>query len=259
MKKSKNKNSDCCEKSDQKESKGFLAGIGYGLIPHTGCIAFIIASVLGVTVATQLFKPLLLNPYFFYILMLLSFIFATISATIYLKKQGLIVLNKGENGSEISFSTKGIKRKWKYLSTLYGTTIGVNLLLFMVIFPITANLDSKSSITGAFISTGVAENSLQSVNLKVAIPCPGHAPLISGELKKIDGVINVAFSFPNNFEVTYDSTKTSEQKILSLEVFKTYKASVLDSSTEQTDQQTNNTQTTAGGCCGAAGGCGCGR
>jgi copper chaperone CopZ len=116
------------------EKSSIKQGIIYGLIPHTGCIAFILASVLGVTVATELFKPLLLNPYFFYILILISFIFATISAIIYMKKQGFITFNKGEGGLEIGFSPEGIKRKWKYLSTLYETTIGVNLLLFMIIF-----------------------------------------------------------------------------------------------------------------------------
>jgi len=41
---------------------GVLQGIAYGLVPHIGCIGFIVATVLGVTVATEFFKPLLLNP-----------------------------------------------------------------------------------------------------------------------------------------------------------------------------------------------------
>lgn len=208
--------------------KSIFQGIAYGLLPHTGCIAFIIFSIFGVTVATQFFKPFLLNPYFFYILIAISFVFATVSAIVYLKRQGLIEFNRGEGGSEISFSSGIIKRKWKYLSTLYGTTIGINLLLFMVIFPLLANVSfGAPSITGAFVGT------TSSIRLKVDIPCSGHAPLITQELKSINGVVSVQFSFPNIFDVTYDSAKTTKEQILSLDVFNTYKATVLNESSSQ--------------------------
>lgn len=211
--------------ADDKSKKGSLKqGIVYGLIPHTGCIAFIIASILGVTAATEFFKPLLLNPYFFYILIGLSFTFATISSAFYLRKNGLL-------------SSLGIKRKWKYLSTMYGSTIGINLLLFLVIFPLLANV-SLASPTGNFIA-GV-NSSLSILKLQVDIPCSGHAPLISDELKTISGVIGVQFSLPNIFEVTYDSSKTSKQQILSLDVFKTYKATVLSESSGQSNQNQVN-------------------
>jgi copper chaperone CopZ len=244
------------------EKSSIKQGIIYGLIPHTCCIAFIIASILGVTVATQFFKPLLLNPYFFYILIAISFIFATISAIIYLKRQGFITFNKAKDGLEISFSPEAIKRKWKYLSTLYGTTIGVNLLLFMIIFPLLANVSvSPSSATGAFAGIASNENvdGISSIRLKVDIPCPGHAPLISQELKSINGVVGVQFSFPNVFDVKYDSTKTSKQQILSLDMFKTYKATVLDgSTTQQNTQQPNSQPSSSGGSCCGSGSCGCG-
>jgi len=257
------------EKSPIKEKSSIKQGIIYGLIPHVGCIAFIIASVLGVTVATQFFKPLLLNPYFFYILILMSFIFATISAIFYFKKQGFITFNKSKNGSEIGFSPQGIKRKWKYLSTLYGTTIGINLLLFMIIFPLLANVSlSSPSVTGAVVKAADsgAANGISSIKLQVDIPCSGHAPLISNELKTINGVSEVQFNFPNIFDVKYDPAKTSKQQILSLEVFKTYKATVLDESAaqqntpQQNTQQLNNQPSSSGGSgCGAGGGgCGCG-
>lgn len=241
----------------KKEKSAIKQGIIYGLIPHTGCIVFIIASVLGVAVATQLFKPLLLNPYFFYILILISFIFATISAIIYMKKQGFITFNKGEGGLEIGFSPKGIKRKWKYLLTLYGTTVGINLLLFMMIFPLLANVSvSPPSATGAFV--GIVSNKnvddiyMSSLRLKVDIPCPGHAPLILQELKSINGVVEVQFSFPNIFNVKYDFTKTSKQQILSLEVFKSYKATVLnESATRQNTQQSNSQPSSSIGGCGS--------
>ena len=253
---------NCCnsniKKEDRKE-KGFLAGILYGLAPHAFCILFIVFTVLGVTTATTLLKPLLLNPYFFYLLIALSLIFATISAIIYLKKNGIL-----------SFS--GIKRKWKYLSILYGITISVNLILFMVIFPITANLNSGLSLTAAISSSfgerAQGKNSQSYLTLEVEIPCPGHAPLITGELKTIAGVENVNFRFPNKFDVNYNPAKTSKEEILSLSVFNTYKATVTDEKINQVNNpqpQNNPEQPTSniGGCTAArgggySGGCGCG-
>jgi copper chaperone CopZ len=200
---------NCCEKTDSKsEKKGFISGILYGLIPHTFCIAFIILTVLGTTTATAFLKPFLINRYFFYILIGLSIFFATISAIIYLKKNAIL-------------SFQGIKRKWKYLSILYGTTIFVNLLFFMVIFPYLANLNRVQP------STFIGVTPLSSITLKIDIPCPGHASLIIDELKKIEGVEGVKFSFPNLFDVKYDPSKTSKEKLLSLGVFNTYKATLI--------------------------------
>jgi copper chaperone CopZ len=250
MNDSNNENQNCCE-SKPKENKGLISGIIYGLIPHAGCIAFIIASVLGVTAATEFFKPLLLNPYFFYILIALSFTFATISSGLYLRKNDLL-------------SSNGVKKKWKYLSTMYGSTIGINLLLFMLIFPLLANVSTASPTTGNLIGAS-SLNNLSSIKLQVDIPCSGHAPLISDEIKKLDGISSVQFNLPNAFDVSYDSSKTSKQQILSLEIFKTYKATVLSKPSTQSDvqltvsQATNNSQL-SGGCCGGScsGSCGCG-
>ncbi len=241
---------DCCkaknERNVRKESKnsGALSGVLYGLVPHAGCIAFIAASVLGVTVATEFFKPLLLNPFFFYALIALSLVFATLSAALYLRRNGAL-------------SFAGAKRSWKYLSVLYGTTVAVNLLLFMVVFPLAANMvyaqpvatqSAASGTSGASDSCGLQQamacqvgvagvsgvssasgltQPVSKLSLRVDIPCPGHAPLISGELKKIAGVESVNFRFPNLFDVEYDSSKTSQQQILGISVFETYKASVL--------------------------------
>ncbi len=58
--------SSCCKKPIEKKPKGLLQGILYGLIPHTGCIAFILASIFGLTFAASLFRPLLAKAYFFY-------------------------------------------------------------------------------------------------------------------------------------------------------------------------------------------------
>jgi copper chaperone CopZ len=203
----------------EKKNRGIAQGIKYGLVPHIGCIAFILASVFGVTAATQLFEPLMLNPYFFYMLIALSFVFSTVSAFVYLRKQGFIEFNR--NGSEIGISVADgtFKRKWKYLSTMYGTTIGINLLLFLVIFPLLANVSMASSTSGI--------DGLSTLKLQVDIPCSGHATLISGDIKKLDGILGIQFSLPNVFEVSFDPAKVTKQHILDLEVFKTYKAAVL--------------------------------
>jgi len=215
----------CCDVDNSK--KNVAQGIFYGVIPHIGCIVFIIGSILGATLLTQLFKPLLMNRYFFYILIGISFLFATISSIIYLKNQGYITFGRYKGKFEINVSPQIFKRKWKYLSIMYGTTIGVNLLLFLFIFPLLANFTLfPTSVSGA--SSGTFSPSL--IKLKVDIPCSGHASLISGELKTIKGVEAVQFSLPNTFDVTYDPAKTSKEQILSLDVFKTYKATVLSES-----------------------------
>jgi copper chaperone CopZ len=239
MKNSNNQKS-CCQtaakENKTKESKGIGFGLLYGLVPHVGCIAFIVFTVLGVTTATALFKPLLLNPYFFYILIALSLGFATVSALVYLNKHGILGFHQGSDGRVLTLSLEGIRGKWKYLTTLFGTTIATNLLLFMVIFPLLANINTVPVAAASAQAVG----NLNSIKLQVDIPCSGHAPLISDELKKVSGVTNVKFDFPNYFEVSYDSTKTSKQQILSLDVFNTYKASVVSESRSSSNDQVNN-------------------
>ncbi len=208
-------------------------GIIYGLIPHIGCIAFVLASILGATFFTQAFKPLLMNKYFFYILVGVSFAFATISSYFYLKKNGLL-------------SIKGIKRSWNYLTIMYSTTIGINLLFFLFIFPILTNVSAQ---------TPVSYTSGSTLKISVDIPCSGHAPLIVDEVKKIDGVNNVKFEFPNVFYISYDTSKITKENILSLDVFKEYPAKVLDENSNIPNQ--NSIYNSVGGC-GLNGGCGCG-
>ncbi|MFH1664283.1 MAG: cation transporter, partial [archaeon] len=129
----------------KKSIKGsaLMEGIIFGLTPHIGCIGFIAASVLGATIAVELFKPLLMNPWFFHFLVLLSLAFATISSALYLNKNGILSWN-------------GIKRKKAYLATMYGLTIGVNLFLFLAVFPAIANLDTGSfaNPTGNIVLAG---------------------------------------------------------------------------------------------------------
>ncbi|MCL5018448.1 MAG: heavy-metal-associated domain-containing protein [Candidatus Pacearchaeota archaeon] len=194
---------DCCKK---KENDGKVAkGIFYGIIPHIGCILFVIASILGSTVLMQFFKPLLMDKNIFYYMIAISLGFATLSSVLYLRKNKML-------------SLEGVKKKKKYLMTMYGLTVGINLLFFFFIFPLTANI----GVTGEVI-TG---NSL--LKISVAIPCSGHASLISGELKSLEGVSSVEFSLPNKFAVNYDSARVSKGEILALEVFKKYPAKVLE-------------------------------
>jgi len=93
---------------------------------HTFCIAFILFTILGVTVAAGVVRSVLLVPYFFQLLVGFTVVMATVSAVFYLRRNGML-------------SWAGARRKWRYLSVLYGTTIGVNILLFTLIFPALAN------------------------------------------------------------------------------------------------------------------------
>jgi len=128
---------------------------------------------------------------------------------------------------------------------MYGTTVGINLILFFFIFPYVA------TITGGVVSA----EGFSTMEIKVKIPCPGHAPLISSELKTIEGVEGSDYSFPNNFVVYYDSALTSEQEILSLEVFEEYPAEVISEEiTGNTIKEYTSQQASTGGSC--SGGCG---
>jgi copper chaperone CopZ len=230
-----------------KKKGGFWKGLMYGLIPHTGCIAFIFASILGVTVLMNLFKPLLMNRYFFHALIVISLLFATLSTALYLRNNGLL-------------SFAGAKRKWKYITTMYGTTVGINLVLFFLIFPLLANV-SLSSSTGTLADV----SSLSSIKMEVDIPCPGHAPLISEELKSVEGVASVKFSFPDNFEVMYDSTITSKEEMFSSDVFDSYPETILEENdnapevvVEEQIPETNSVVNAGGSCGGSCGGSTCG-
>jgi len=192
----------CCQSQDTKK-RGLVKGLLYGLIPHIFCIGFIVFSVIGATAATAIFKKVLLVPYFFPFLVFISFVFATLSAVIYLKRNQC-------------FCASGIKNKWKYIVILYATTIFINLLLFFVVFPAVANLNARK-ITNHEIQ-------LADLSMNVQIPCSGHASLIISEIEKDDGVGAVQFKMPNIFDIKYDPLKTTPEKISSLEIFKTYKA-----------------------------------
>jgi len=242
---------------------GVLQGIAYGLVPHIGCIGFIVATVLGVTVATEFFKPLLWNPYFFYILIGISFVFATVSSLVYLKRQGFITFGNSDGQLEVNVARNTLQRKWKYLTTMYGTTMAINLLMFFVVFPAVANLSFSQPAAGLPITGNIASAGagLASIKLQVSIPCSGHAALITGELKKLPGVKSATFAGSNTFDVTYNPAVTPKAAILGLDVFKTYAATVLSESSASSAGTAASAQTQAASADTApksGGGCGCG-
>jgi hypothetical protein len=201
------KENTCCVDKKDNSKKGLLAGILYGLIPHSFCLAFILFSVVGATVATAFLKKFLLIPYLFPMLVILSIILATTSSLIYLKRTNCLC-------------AQGLKDKWKYITILYSSTILVNLLIFFLIIPMVVNINPvKATIQG--------EQSAK-MSLNVNIPCSGHASLIIDELKKDSAVQSVKFALPSNFEINYDPQKTSPEKIAQIEIFKTYPATVIN-------------------------------
>lgn len=200
--------------SQSEKKKSVIQGIIFGLVPHTFCILFVVLSIVGAATATTLLKQLLYFPYFFQIIVALAFVFATVSSVFYLKRNGLL-------------SWAGARFKWKYLTTMFATTIGVNLLFFLVIFPAVANLDFKPFNTGGVAQAQtISTTNATSVILQVAIPCSGHAPLIIGELEKLDGVVDAKFQGSNLFKVQYDPAKITVGDILAQDVFKSFKAEV---------------------------------
>lgn len=200
------------ENKEDDEKRGFFTGIKYAIIPHIPCCSFILFSILGVTFFTDLIKPLLLNTNFFYFLILLSILFASFSAFLYLKNHGLLNFN-------------GIKKKWKYLTLLFSSTIAVNAFFFYFLFPAFTNLQiNENNIK----ENGKDNNKLDGLLvLKVAIPCSGHARLVINELKVVNGIKNVKYTFPDIFEITYDKKEVSKKEIMALDLFKDFPAEVI--------------------------------
>lgn len=224
---------DCCKPKKEYHGKNVFKAVGYALIPHVGCIAFVFAAILGTTVLMQFFKPVLMNRNIFYYLILISLGFASMSSFFYLRKNKCL-------------SWDGVKNKKGYLSIMYGSTVGVNLLLFFLIFPMLANVASAapSDLSG-----------LSLMQMTVDIPCPGHAPLISNEVSGVLGVEGVEYSFPNKFDVYYSGE--IEGEILSLEVFDEYPANVVSGKREGSySLYSDKSGGTCSGGCGGAGSCG---
>lgn len=190
------------------KNKNVFQGIAYGLIPHIGCILFVLAAILGATALIQLFKPILMNKNIFYYLILISFGFATLSSFFYLKKN-----------EKLSWS--GIKDKKRYLLIMYSSVVGTNILLFFFIFPFLANLGNSGVVSA------LDDRSTSFLEITSKIPCPGHAPLISGEVETLKGVEAVEYSFPNKFKIYYNPSLISKQEILQLDIFEEFPTEVI--------------------------------
>ena len=198
----------CCQNktADEKKSKGFWRGLVFGLIPHTFCILFVAFTLLGSVLGATVAKKFLMIPHFFLFLVILSLLFATLSAWLYLR-------------SHRCCSKNGIKNNWKYLTILYGTTLFINIVFIYYIFPTvtvaTANMKNSNVVLNQKTNT---------LAIKVDIPCSGHGPLIVDEIKKVNGVTSINYEPLNTFTINYDPSLTNEIAILSLEIFKTYQA-----------------------------------
>lgn len=202
---------DCCNQDSVCSNQAFTSGLMFGVIPHLGCIGFVVAAIFGSTAIMTQFRPLLLHSNLFYILVGLSFSFATLSAIVFLKMNRLLHFT-------------GIKKKWRYLSVLYASAILVNSLLFLVIFPYSANAVGRKD---KFNNILEQQSSQSILNIKVNIPCSGHALLVMEELDKTDGINSAEFKFPDSFLVRYNPKRISEERILSLEIFNKFQASNL--------------------------------
>lgn len=203
----KDKSSTCCKSPD--DNTGIKRGVLYGLLPHTFCIAFIIFSILGTVGVTSFFRSWLLTPYFFPLLVTISVILTVCSAILYLRQSNCLSLS-------------GIKKKARYLSIMAISIIGVNLLLFLVAFPLAANFSPNNKIG----SGSQNQSQLSQLTLSVELPCSGHAPLVMKDLQQIPGIADINFRLPNLFDIKY-SDKTSANEILKAQIFNNFKATII--------------------------------
>ena len=183
-----------CKVESKKSSNGLKTGIVAALVPHIGCILFLVFTLLGISAGAVFFQKFLLMQWAFPALIGFSFLLAGISSYFYLRRNCCV-------------------NKTRYLTILFGSVIAINALLFFVVFPWAANV-SAHDVAGT--------NNLQTMKLQVAIPCSGHASLIISALNKAGA--NAIFSLPNYFDVSYDSSKISKSDIINLEIFKEFKA-----------------------------------
>jgi hypothetical protein len=158
--------------------------------------------LIGAVGGAALAKRFLLIPHFFLFLTVLSLVSATLAAFFYLRKNGCC-------------NRRDIKKKYKYLLTLYSVTILTNILVAYLIIPALASGPGRQKDDGS--------NRLSVANVEVQIPCPGHAPLIISELEKVSGVEEISFQTPRTFEIAYDPQEISLESIEAAEIFKTFK------------------------------------
>lgn len=197
----------CCNKN--KNSQGLGAGLLWGIFPHSFCLMAIFFSTIGAITLNTFFKKILLINHFFEFLISISLLLATLTCVIYLKKNQCFCRSK-------------IKSKWRYILTVYSTTILTNLLFFFIVLPILVN--AQNSQNPKILNT---ETNLSQLSLEIQLPCTGHATLISDEIKQNFQIENITFNEPNVFSIIYDPTKTSPDKILESKIFQTYPAKII--------------------------------
>ncbi|MDO8528530.1 MAG: hypothetical protein Q7S06_01400 [Nanoarchaeota archaeon] len=83
------------------------------------------------------------------------------------------------------------------------------------------------SFTGNSVNEGNFANEGDKLTIQVKIPCSGHAGLIKSELQNLDGIKSITFKGQNFFDVYYDSTKISPEKILGARIFQEYPAKII--------------------------------
>jgi hypothetical protein len=66
-----------------------------------------------------------------------------------------------------------------------------------------------------------------SVRLIVALPGSDYADLVAENLKNADGITDVYWSPPNKFDIKYDAARIDLSRILAMDIFKKYNASVV--------------------------------
>jgi len=134
------------------------------------------------------------------------------------------------NGNAGNPHGKGHNKAQDMHMRILGATLILTVISVFILFLMPQLIRGESSNVAQRLQAG-SDGSSQDyggeysiIKLKVDIPCPGHGPLIVNELKKLDGVIDVAFGYTLVFGVTYDSSRISKQQILAAPIFRTYKA-----------------------------------
>ena len=197
----------CCQnKTPAKPGSGLWQAVACGLLPHSFCILFLLFSLLGSLAGMGAAKKFLLMPNFFWFLVLLSLLFDTLSAVLYMRKNACC-------------SLAGARQKWKYLLALYSLTLVVNASFLYLVFPAAAAFSLRPDDETLALAAS-------RITIAVDIPCSGHAPLIISEIKNHFKNSIVSYRLPNVFEIDYDPEETSAEQILSLSIFKTYRARI---------------------------------
>jgi len=198
---------NCLPSCESNKESAIKHGILSGVAPHFFCIIFLLAPLVGVSWISALWFGFFLKYNLNYYLIFISLFLATISVVFYLLKK-----------KNLNFF--GIKRNWLYIASVYAITVMVNLILVFVVFPSLADKNSNNKLSKA--------DAVSELNLRVEIPCEGHAPFISGEIMKENGVDSVDFDYPYYFKITYYSNITSPEKITESEIFRYFKPIIIN-------------------------------